>query len=88
MRLALGNFDPQSQRVDSHDVDHRSSCGQVFAHARFLGEDDTIQRRIDDCVGKLLFCQRQLRTPLRQQTLAIANLFDRILVTAECNFIF
>ena len=49
---------------------------------------DSFHRRVDKRVGKLLFRQGYLRTPLREHSLTISNLFQPILITAERNFVF
>src|SRR6185295_1833742 len=87
-RFTLGHFGTQSKRVHSNDVDYGRGRGEILADACALLFHHAVEGRVDRRISKLLPRDLEFGTPLNYERLPIANLLDRILIPAECDFVF
>ena len=87
-RLSLGHLGAQSKRVHSDNVDNGRSRGEILADACALLLHNAIEGCVDRRISKLLPRDLEFGTALNDDRLAIANLLDRILISAERDFMF
>src|SRR5262249_6146889 len=86
MSVAFRDFGAQSQRVVPHNGDHRRAGNKIFADACTFLLHDSVERRIDGCVGELWFGNGEFGAALREHSLTVAYLFERVLMTTDGYF--
>ena len=78
--FALGYRQAQAQRIDAHQGHDGRAGRQILADGGLAFADGAVDRRNDDGIGELLARDLELGTALHQHRLAVAHLFDGILI--------
>src|SRR2546422_1685010 len=79
-RFALGHSSSQTKGMHLHQRDDRRARNHVLAGICRALPDHAADRRVEDRIGKLLPCDFELRSALRENALTISYFFERVFV--------